>query len=129
MRARRSQRVDLEPQMAVDLVLGGALLLHLLDAVAVAQQLEVLPGGEEEDGDQEDADRHRPPHLEVPLAIDLAHDRVVADVLLGLRIRNSPLMTFLPAPVPPREAWRCARAGCVRLRLRLGTIGRFVANP
>ena len=42
--------------MAADFLFGRALLLHLLDAVAVAQQLEVLPGGEQAHEHEEDAD-------------------------------------------------------------------------
>ena len=60
--ARRAQRLDLEPQMAVDFFLRRPLPLHPLDLVAVAQQLEVLPGREQQDDDQEHApiptDRH-----------------------------------------------------------------------
>src|SRR5438552_12133154 len=68
--------------MPVDFVLRGPLLLHLLDPVAVAQQLEVLPRGKEQDRDQKDPDTDRAPHLVMALAIDLADDRVVPDILL-----------------------------------------------
>src|SRR6185503_9871829 len=78
----RLQRLRLEPQVAVHLGLGRAFLLHLLEAVAVAAQLELLPGPEEQHRDEEHADGHRPDHLAVPLPIDFAHDRVVANVLL-----------------------------------------------
>ena len=50
--------------------------------VAVAQQLEMLPRREQQHADEKDADGDRAPHLAMPLAIDLADDRVVADVLL-----------------------------------------------
>ena len=81
--ARRCpQRLDLETQVPVDLVLAGALLLHLLEPVAVRQQLEVLPRREQQHRDEEDADAHRAPHLAMALAIDLPDDRVVADVFL-----------------------------------------------
>ena len=53
---RRLERLDLEPQVPVHRLLGGALLLHLLEPIAVAEQLEVLPGREEQHEDEEDAD-------------------------------------------------------------------------
>ena len=65
---RRPQRLDLEPQVAVDVFLGGALALHLLEPVAVAQQLEVLPGREQQHEHQHDADADRLPQLALPRA-------------------------------------------------------------
>ena len=73
----------------------------------------------------------RPPHLAVPLAIDLADDRVVADVLLDRVFerfaRHGPPArpAVLPA-APPPAAWRCARADSARSPPRAGTTGRFV---
>ena len=64
------------------IALAGALALHLLEAIAMAEQLEVLPGREQQHEDEEDANQRRAPHLAVTLAIDLADDRVVADVFL-----------------------------------------------
>ena len=61
--ARRAQRLDLEAQMAVHLFLRRALPLQALDLVAVAQQLEVLPGREQQHDDEEPADGQRAPQL------------------------------------------------------------------
>src|SRR4029078_1998876 len=79
---RRPQRLDLEAQMTVHFLLGGALLLHALDLIAVAQQLEVLPRGEEQHHHQEEPDPGRAPQLLLPRLVHLADDRVVANVLL-----------------------------------------------
>ena len=54
---RRAQRLDLEPQVPVDRLFAGALLLHLLEPIAVAQQLEVLPRREQQHEHEEDADQ------------------------------------------------------------------------
>src|SRR5687767_8292009 len=45
---RRSQRFDLEAQMPVDFFFVAALLLHLLHAIAVLQQLYPLPTREQQ---------------------------------------------------------------------------------
>src|SRR5215471_17288582 len=79
---RRAQRLDLEPQVAVHVLLGRALLLHPLDLVAVAQELEVLPRREEQHQHEEEPDAHRAPELPLPRLVDLADDGVVANVLL-----------------------------------------------
>ena len=68
--------------MAADFFLGRAFALHLLEPVAVAQQLEVLPRREQQDEHQEGGDGSRLPQLAVLRLVDLADDRVVADVLL-----------------------------------------------
>src|SRR5262245_43066421 len=68
--------------MTVDFFLGGALLLQPFHQVAVLHQLEVLPGREQEHDDEQRADRHRSPQLLLPRLVDLADDRVVANVLL-----------------------------------------------
>ena len=60
---------------------GGALALHLLEPIAVAQQLEVLPGREQQHEHQHDADAERLPQLALPALVDLADDLVVPDVL------------------------------------------------
>ena len=79
---RRTQRLDLELQMAVDLQLLRPLVLHLLDPVAVLEQLEVLPCGEQQDRDEKHADGPGSPQLTLTGLIDLADDRVVAHVVL-----------------------------------------------
>src|SRR5579884_2915971 len=78
----RPQRFDFELQPPRRLLLGGALALHLLDLIAVAQHLEVLPGREQQDDDEEGGNRDRLPHLPVAFFVHFADDRVVADVLL-----------------------------------------------
>src|SRR5262249_30743605 len=77
----RSQRLDLELEMTVDFLLRHAFLLHLLQPVAVPQQLEVLPRRKQQHCDQQTADADRPPELTLPVPVDLADDWVVADVL------------------------------------------------
>src|SRR6267143_2063431 len=74
---RRSQRLDLEAQVTVDLFFRGSFELHALESVPVAQQLEVLPRREEKHRDEEEAEPHRAPHVALPIAIDLAHDWIV----------------------------------------------------
>src|SRR5262249_22462890 len=76
------QRLDLEPQVTIDLFFGGALLLHALDLVSVPEQFEVLPGREQQHDDEEETDPDRAPELALPRLVDLADDRVVANVLL-----------------------------------------------
>src|SRR3954470_11180046 len=78
----RAQGGDLQAQVAVDLLLLRPLLLHLLNLVAVAQQLEVLPRREQQDHDQDPADRERAPDLALTLIVHLANDQVVAYVFL-----------------------------------------------
>src|SRR6188768_2108194 len=80
--ARRAQSLDLEPEMAIDLLFRGTLLLHALDLVAMLQQLEVLPGRKQQHDDQEQADPERAPQLALSGLVDLPDDRVVANVLL-----------------------------------------------
>ncbi len=86
--------------------------LHLLDAIAVAEQLEVLPGREQQHQHEEDANQRRAPHLTVTLAIDLADDRVVADVLLDGVFEGSPLMS-----APPVYRVRRPQLGASRARV------------
>ena len=64
------------------LFLDGALAVDLLDLIAVAQQLEVLPRREEQHDHEESREAHRLPEVALPRLVDLAHDRVVANVLL-----------------------------------------------
>src|SRR5205085_4227110 len=70
--------------------LGGALLLHPLDLVAVGQQLEVLPRRKQQHHDQEEADPHGPPQLALSRLVHLADDRVVANVLLDRVLEVQP---------------------------------------
>src|SRR5262249_9594190 len=67
---------------ACGLFLRGFLPLQLLDLIPVPQQLEVLPRREEQGNDEECGNAHRLPQLALALLIDLADDRVVADVFL-----------------------------------------------
>ena len=120
---RRAQRVDLEAEVTIDFVLGGALLLHLLDAVAMTKQLEMLPRREEEHGDQKYADRHRAPHLEMPLAVDLADDRVVAYVLLDCVFEFA---AHDACPISAARSLALRARGLRSISASLGTTGRFV---
>ena len=79
---RRLERVDLETQLAADFFFGGALAVHLFDLVAVPQQLEMLPGGKEQHDDEKSGEAGGLPQLALTRFVDLAHDRVVANVLL-----------------------------------------------
>src|SRR4051812_47977222 len=109
--------------MTVDLLFRGAFLLHLLDAVAVPQQLEVLPRREEQDRDQEGAGANRAPHLLVPFAIDLPHDRVVANVLLDgvLEFRAHDA-----TPISAARSLALRDRGLRAISASSGTTGRFV---
>src|SRR5262245_60113684 len=116
--------------MPVDLSLGGVLLLHLLEPVSMTQQLEVLPRGEEQHDDEEHADECRAPHLAVPLAIDLADDRVVADVFLdrvfeGLRRHVRTACCSLPSA----RSFALRARGFRSTSASVGTTGRFVRMP
>ena len=77
-------------------VFGGALLLHLLEAVAVAQQLEVLPRREQQHSDEEDADGDRAPHLAMPLASTSRTIGLLRTSFLIAYSKVSPLMTARP---------------------------------
>src|SRR5829696_2937753 len=79
---RRAERLDLERKVPVDLLFRGALLLHPLDLITVPEQLEVLPRGEEYDNHEEQPNAHGSPELPLARLVDLADDRVVANVLL-----------------------------------------------
>src|SRR6186997_268240 len=79
---RRLERFDLQPQMAVRRLLVTALLLHLLEAVAVLQELDALPPGKEEHAHEEHAEGHRSPLLAQPPLVDLPDDGVVPYVFL-----------------------------------------------
>src|SRR5882672_216412 len=61
---------------------GGALALHLLELVAVTEQLEVLPGGQQQDEDQKSGDADRLPELALLGLVHFADDQVVPHVLL-----------------------------------------------
>src|SRR6266849_10497352 len=76
------QRVDLEPQPAPCFFFRGPLTLQLLDLVAMAEQLEMLPRREEQDQHEERGDAGRLPELALPRPVDLADDRVVPHILL-----------------------------------------------
>src|SRR5688572_27326154 len=80
--ARRSQCLDLEAQVAVHVLFRRAVPLHTLDLVSVAEQLEVLPGREQDDQDEKCADAEGSPQLALARFVHLAHDRIVPDVLL-----------------------------------------------
>src|SRR5207249_4337661 len=80
--SRGSQRLDLEAQVTVDLLFRGSFELHALEPVPVAEQLEVLPRREEKHRHEEEAEPRRAPHVALPVAIDLAHDRIVPYVFL-----------------------------------------------
>src|SRR5207248_1869018 len=54
--------------------------LHALHLIAVAQQLEMLPGREEQHEDQQAGHTDRLPQVALTSFVDLAHDRVVANV-------------------------------------------------
>ncbi len=108
---RRAQRFHFEPEVAVDVAFGGAIALHLLEAVAVAQQLEVLPGREQQREHQHHADAERLPQIAQPAFVDFPHDLVVAEVLPNFVFESA----FVHAPPVTelerrRAAWRCARA-------------------
>src|SRR5207237_10668275 len=68
--------------MTIDLFFRRAFLLHALDVVAVAEQLEVLPRREQQHHDQEHADSHRAPQLALPRLVHFADDWIVPHVLL-----------------------------------------------
>src|SRR2546430_4010987 len=95
---RRLQRLDLEAQPTGGFLFRRALPLNLLYLVAMAQQLEVLPRGEEQDDHEEAGDADRLPQLALASFVDFADDRVVANVLLhGVlkRLQASPVSRVL----------------------------------
>ena len=121
--------------MAVGLLFRHQLLLHLLEPVPVAQQLEVLPGPEEHHDHQEGADADGPEHVPVALAIDLADDRVVLDVLLdGVFERLCEHATSAICRVRVRHTASAARSFALRARglwstsASVGTSGRLVST-
>src|SRR5262249_19188400 len=77
---RRPERLDLKAQVAIDLFLLGALALHSLHLVTVPEQGEPLPRREQNHQRQESDDDDRLQQLTLPRLIDLANDRIVADV-------------------------------------------------
>src|SRR5882672_7509504 len=129
--SRRSQRLDLEAQVTVDLFFRGSFELHALESVPVAEQLEVLPRGEEKHRDEEEAEPHRAPHVALPIAIDLAHDWIVPYVF-----PDRVFECFGRHTDPWRSACQdtCSAARSFELRARglraisasVGTTGRLV---
>ena len=82
IRCRRLERLDFEPQVAVDLFLVAACLLHLFEAIAVLQKLDALPSREQQHGDKDHAQCYGTPLLPEPALVNLADDRVVPNVFL-----------------------------------------------
>src|SRR5690348_15877795 len=113
--------------MPVDGLLTGALALHLLEAISVAQQLEVLPRRKKQHQHEDDADQRRASHLAMTIAIDRADDRVVADVFLDCVFEG--LGRHVRTACNYREA---ARSFALRARgfrsisASVGTCGRLV---
>src|SRR5262245_34652631 len=109
--------------MTVDLLLGGALLLHFLDAVAVTEELEVLPRRKEEHRNQEHADGNRAPHFQVPLPIDFTDDRVVAHVLFD---RVFEFAAHSARPISTARSFALRARGLRSISTSVGTSGRLV---
>src|SRR5688500_3733241 len=93
---RRSHHFDFQAQAPGDDRLLVQQLLRLLHAIPVLLQLELLPGGEQEHDDEEDAEANGAPHIPMTLEIDLTDDRIVPDVLL-----DRPLERFAAHVDPP----------------------------
>src|SRR5262245_33294071 len=91
----------------------------------MTQQLEMLPGREEQDDNQKHAHGDRSPHLQVALAIDFPDDRIVSDVLADCVFEFAAHDDVCPV---------CSAARSFALRARglrstsawPGTTGRFV---
>ena len=120
--------------MTVDLELVSALLLHLLDLVSMTQQLEVLPCGEEHDGNQKHSYASRPPQLELAILVYFADDRIVPNVLLDGAFKVSRGHEAISQSLDTQATLSAARSLALRARgLRLisssvGRIGRFVST-
>ncbi len=82
MTAGDRRAFGLEPELPIGLVLCRPCRLQIVQLVPVPDQLDLPPYGEHQDGDEEHPHRDRPPHLTMPLAIDLSDDWVVAHILL-----------------------------------------------
>ena len=79
---RRAERLDLQLEMAVDFFLRHSFLLQALHQVAVLNELEMLPGREEQHRDEQRPDPDSAQQLTLARFVDLADDRVVAHVFL-----------------------------------------------
>ena len=106
--------------MPVDRVLAGALLLHLLQPIAVAQQLEVLPRREQ----QRRATRKTPISDErhISRCRSRSTSRTIGLLRTSFLIAYSKVSAVMSAP-PVLTAWlpatsRCARVDSVRSRPR-----------
>ena len=106
-----------------DLLLRGALPLHLLDPVAVAQQLEVLPRGEQQH-EHEDSRPRRPTSTARAGAASSTSRTIgllrTSFLMAYSKVRHAapPVSPAPTPPAPPRAASRCAPAGCAALRRR-----------
>src|SRR5688572_2113178 len=110
---RRPHDLHLQAQPPVDDRFLVQQLLRLFHAVPVLLQLELLPGGEQQHGDEEDTEADGAPHLPMALEIDLPDDRIVPDVLL-----DRPLERFAHVDSP---CWASANFQVTSLKLELGT--------
>src|SRR5262245_26304823 len=120
---RGAQRVDLQTEMSIDFLLRGAFLLHLFDAVTVTEEFEMLPRRKQKHRDEEHADANRTPHLEVPLAIDFADDRVVTDVFLDCVFEFA---AHRACPISTARSFALRALGLRSISASLGMSGRFV---
>ena len=128
---RRLERLDLQLEVPVDFDLLLAGPLHLLDTVAVSQQLEVLPGRADQQRQDDRADPRPAPQVAVARVVDLADDLVVPDVLADRVIEG-----FHHAPPAAAACARRSAARSLALRARglrpisssPGTTGRFVST-
>src|SRR4029453_19536727 len=77
-----AQGLDFQPETTPDLFLCRFLVMQLLHHIAVMDELEMLPGREQEHEDQHSTYCRRAPELPMPCFVELTHNRVVPDVLL-----------------------------------------------
>src|SRR5215471_9133614 len=120
---RRAERVDLEAQAAGDVLFGGALALDLLDLVAVPQQLEMLPRGEEQHQHEEAGDADRLPQLALPVLVHFADDRIVAHILLDRVLEG-----FHQAVLSAARSFALRDRGLRSTSASVGTSGFFVST-
>src|SRR4051812_25182317 len=112
--------------MARDLGLDGALLLHLLQLVAVPDEFDTLPDREQEGDDQEGADPDGAPHLAMTLLVHFTDNRVVADVLLDRVFEGFPGHDYSARSATLSFALRAR--GLRSTSASVGTIGRLVST-
>src|SRR6185295_5598497 len=111
------------PQLPRHFLFGVLGLLQLLDAVAVQRHLEVRPGKEQREDDEQRRQADRLPQLALARVVDFPDDRVVPDVLADCVFER---FSHRYASRSAERSFALRALGFTAISLSPGTIGFFV---